>query len=131
MRSQRLTLALCVVIPVSLAQIADSDGDGVRDSADNCIEVANGPLDPDAGGNVQLDTDQDGYGNACDCDLNNDGICDFLDLGRLKAVFFTSDPHGDINGDGTVDFLDLGRMKSQFFGAPGPSGRLTLTFRSR
>ena len=80
---------------------------------DNCTEVPNAD---------QRDTDLDGYGNACDADLNNDGVVDFLDLGLLKAVFFTDDADADLNGDGSVDFLDLGLMKSGFFQPPGPSG---------
>ena len=69
----------------------------------------------------QRDSDNDGYGNICDADLNNDGFVDFLDLGRIKLVFFQADPDADFNGDGTVDFLDLGLMKSLFFQPPGPS----------
>jgi hypothetical protein len=43
----------------------DADGDGVIDAADNCPGVAN----PD-----QRDTDHDGRGDACDPDIDNDGI---------------------------------------------------------
>lgn len=39
-------------------QPADTDGDGVPDSADNCLLVSNPG---------QADTDQDGVGDACDC----------------------------------------------------------------
>ena len=92
---------------------AGRDGDGVPDATDNCLEIAN--LD-------QRDSDLDGFGNACDADLNNDGLVDFLDLGILKSVFFSADPHADLNGDGTVDFLDLGMMKGLFFRPPGPAG---------
>ena len=99
----------------------DTDADGVPDNCDNCVEVPNGPAIPDAGGNVQRDTNLDGYGNLCDPDLNNDGAVDFLDLGLLKAVFFTDDADADLNGDGSVDFLDLGLMKTGFFQPPGPS----------
>ena len=48
-------------------------------------------------------------------------MVDFLDLGRLKSVFFTADADADLNGDGSVDFLDLGLMKSLFFMPPGPA----------
>ncbi len=89
------------------------DGDGIPDADDNCVDV------PNPG---QRDTNLDGYGNLCDADLNNDGAVDFLDLGLLKAVFFTDDADADLNGDGSVDFLDLGLMKSLFFQPPGPSG---------
>src|ERR1700749_1706333 len=38
-------------------EVEDADGDGVPDSSDNCVSVAN----PD-----QTDSDADGYGDACD-----------------------------------------------------------------
>ena len=101
---------------------ADADGDGLLDTADNCILVPNSPLIPDAGGNSQLDTDGDGYGNLCDPDFDHNLNVDFADLAYLKSKFFTSDPDADLNGDGTVDFADLAILKSMFFGPPGPSG---------
>ena len=67
-----------------------------------------------------VDTDADGIGNRCDADLNNDCDINFLDLGLLKAVFFSADPDADLNGDDAVNFLDLGLMKAAFFGPPGP-----------
>lgn len=91
---------------------ADVDDDGVLDGADNCSVIANSD---------QRDSDGDGYGNLCDADLNNDGTTDFLDLGRLKEVFFTDNADADLNGDGTVDFLDLGLLKSMFFHPAGPA----------
>jgi hypothetical protein len=91
----------------------DSDGDGINDPFDNCAEVPN----PD-----QRDTNADGIGNACDPDLNGDCFVNFLDLGLIKKVFFSSDPDADLDGDGSVNFGDLGLMKAQFFEAPGPSG---------
>ncbi|MGE0857894.1 MAG: thrombospondin type 3 repeat-containing protein [Gammaproteobacteria bacterium] len=91
----------------------DGDGDGITDDQDNCTAVANAD---------QRDSDQDGYGNVCDADLNNDGVVNFLDLGVMKSKFFGTDPHADLNGDGAVNFIDLGLMKSRFFQAPGPSG---------
>jgi hypothetical protein len=100
----------------------DTDEDGLFDDEDNCITAANGPDALDRGGNAQLDTDADGFGNLCDGDLNNSGQVDFLDLGRLKSQFFSVDPDSDLNGDGVVDFLDLGLMKTLFFRPPGPSG---------
>ncbi|MDH3511387.1 MAG: DNRLRE domain-containing protein [Gammaproteobacteria bacterium] len=46
---------------------SDIDNDGVPDSADNCIDVANGPLIPDGEGwGPQQDDDGDNVGNACD-----------------------------------------------------------------
>jgi hypothetical protein len=110
-----------IAIPVSVAkgsslvgeQNGDADGDGVLDEIDNCILVPNPS---------QLDADQDGYGNACDPDLNNDGIVNFADLAIMKKVFFKTDAAADLNGDGVVNFADLAIMKKSFFKTPGPSG---------
>jgi len=100
---------------------ADIDGDGVLDSQDNCTLVPNGPLILDAGGNSQLDTDGDNYGNICDADLDNTGFVDFPDLTLFSNVFFTADPDADFNGDAFVDFDDLTLFSDMFFQAPGPS----------
>jgi len=94
-------------------EASDSDGDGVADNADNCLEVVN----PD-----QRDTNGDLFGNACDPDLNNDGVINVLDLGALRTVFFTPDADADFNGDGVVNVTDLGIMRTFFFAPPGPSG---------
>ena len=95
----------------ALVNVADSDGDGVPDSADNCTIVENP---------AQRDTDGDGFGNACDTDLNNDNVTNVIDLGLLRLVFFTADPDADFNGDGVVNVIDLGLMRLFFFQAPGP-----------
>jgi hypothetical protein len=105
----------------------DSDNDGVPDYQDNCINHANGPLITDFGGNSQMDTDSDGYGNRCDADLNNDGLTNSQDLGFLKLAFLTQsshpnfNPNADLNGDGSVNSLDLGIIKALYNKPPGPS----------
>lgn len=107
-------LALPVMAPVHDAGAPDTDSDGILDNGDNCTLVAN----PD-----QRDTDGDRYGNVCDPDFNNDGLVNFVDLQRMKSVFFNlGDLDEDLTGDGAVNFADLTRMKDLFFAAPGPSG---------
>jgi len=104
---------------VGVVDCADADADGVCDAADDCSEVANPS---------QLDTDFDGYGNACDPDFGNDGLVggsDFLSVARAFGARLGEpayDPHLDANGDGAIggpDLLSLGRRFGQ---APGPSG---------
>lgn len=90
----------------------DTDNDGVFDDVDNCTAIANP---------AQVDSNGDGYGNACDADLNNDCTINAVDLGIFRSVFFTSDADADLNGDGTVNAVDLGILRTQFFSPPGPS----------
>lgn len=91
----------------------DSDGDGVLDDADNCTLAAN---------SNQIDVDADGYGNACDADLNNDGVINAVDLGIFRLGFFSMGiTNTDFNADGVTNAIDLGILRLTFFGAPGPS----------
>ncbi|MFK8031209.1 MAG: penicillin acylase family protein [Gammaproteobacteria bacterium] len=103
----------------TLIGIKDSDGDGIGDDVDNCLDVANAP---------QRDTDGDGFGNRCDPDFDNTGIVNFLDLSYIASVFNTADPDGDLNGDGAVNFLDFAIFRDYFLSPPGPSApQPTLT----
>jgi len=90
----------------------DEDNDGVVDYEDNCLDADN---------LSQRDTDNDGFGNRCDADLNNDGVTNFADLAKFKQNFMTSDPDADLNGDGIVNFADIAIVKSLFFAQPGPA----------
>jgi len=114
------------IVAVSQGTIAaaarDLDKDGTLDPEDNCWVVPNGPVIPGPGGHVQRDTDNDGYGNICDPDLNDDGTVNMLDLSLMKGVFNSADPDADLNGDGVVNFLDLSLLKGLFNKEPGPSG---------
>ncbi len=90
----------------------DTDGDLVFDNADNCILVPNA---------AQIDTDNDGYGNYCDPDYNNDGVVNTGDLNIFRAALFSTDPNIDINGDGAVNSGDLNIVRNYVFLPPGPS----------
>jgi len=99
---------------------ADTDGDGVQDNIDNCVNKANAS---------QTDTNQEGLGNACDADYNNDNVVGAPDFAILLATFAKSEgavgynPAVDSNDDGVVGAPDFASLLSQFAGAPGPSGR--------
>ncbi len=117
-RAARMTLAVPLLLFAAAAWAVDTDGDGVDDTADNCIEVPNGPNTyPAADPRIQRDTDGDGYGNVCDADLNNDNTTNNLDVALLRTAFGTPDPDADFNGDGTVNNLDVTVMR-QYFGQP-------------
>ena len=118
---QVLLFADGFTIGTSAPQPADSDSDGIPDTDDNCINVANGPLIPDAGGNVQRDTDGDGVGNICDPDIDNNLIVAAADLAYLKARFFSNDIDADFNGDGAVNATDLAILQAFYYQPPGPS----------
>ena len=91
---------LLIFVTAFPAYGGDADGDGVEDSIDNCLSTSN---------LTQLDTDGDGYGNACDADLNNDGIVNTWDLALFKKRFGTSDADADFNEDGIVNTWDLAK----------------------
>ncbi len=98
----------------------DSDGDGINDSQDNCVEISN----PD-----QRDSNNDGYGNICDADLNNDGFVSFADLDLFKSSFGTNDENADFDGDGIVSFSDLKYFKLMYGLQPGPSASTKKWFK--
>jgi len=103
-----------------LAPGLDSDGDGVDDDFDNCKLVPNGPDALDAGGHSQLDTDNDGYGNFCDPDLNNDGLVTVTDFLILRNRLNSPDADADLNGDGLVTVTDFLILRSRLNQSPGP-----------
>lgn len=76
------TLDFCVAGQFS----PDTDGDGILDPGDNCIDIAN----PD-----QLDTDGDGIGDVCDDDMDGDGIPNDEDNCPTKANPDQLDSDGD------------------------------------
>jgi hypothetical protein len=109
---------MCVVIPASLAQIEDADGDGVRDAADNCVNVFN----PN-----QSDVDGDGFGDGCDPDYNNDGVVGIPDFNHMRSQFGKTaadpdfDPAVDHDGNGAIGISDFNVSRTFFSDPPGPS----------
>ncbi len=85
---------------------SDTDGDSIPDDGDNCFRTPN---------ILQIDTDSDGYGNACDCDLNNDGKVDMSDYSIFKKLWLsTGRSDADFNGDETVNIQDYFVFKSRW-----------------
>jgi hypothetical protein len=97
----------------------DTYGDGVTDDLDNCTLVPNPS---------QLDADGDGYGNACDADLNNSGTVTAADFAIMRSVLGQSASASptaaaaDLNGSGTVTAADFAILRSYLGKPPGPSG---------
>jgi len=83
------------------AVIIDTDADGIADTDDNCIGIAN---------SNQLDTDSDGEGDVCDTDDDNDGILDVDDNCPLIA----NPNQEDSDGDGIGDACDGSSFVAQY-----------------
>ena len=83
----------------------DRDGDNVPDFYDNCAGTSN---------SGQADTDNDGYGNACDCDFNNDGFVNQSDFIKFRTYWGTDDEIADFNGDGSVNQMDYMIFRSHW-----------------
>jgi len=102
-----------------LREEPDADSDGVTDVEDSCLFVANP---------TQLDSDQDGYGNACDADYNDDGLVGVLDFSAFRKAYGSTagspgwDPELDANGDGAIGISDFALVRASFGSSPGPSG---------
>jgi hypothetical protein len=109
--------------PVALSGVGvpippDTDHDGIADDLDNCLMVPNP---------TQVDSDQDGYGNICDGDLNNNGVVNTQDFGILRThLGAVSTAPGydiaDLNANGAVNTQDFGIFRNLLGSAPGPSG---------
>jgi hypothetical protein len=95
--------------------------------SDNCSEVPN----PD-----QRDTNQDGYGNLCDADFDNNGVVGGSDYILMSIAYGSSlndpedpddddanyDPDIDMDGDGSIGAADWDLFLPYWGAAPGPSG---------
>jgi len=113
-----LACFLLLLLPVTVYADLDTDNDGVTDSEDNCIDVYN----PE-----QVDTNQDGYGNLCDPDLDNDGNVTEKDEDIFNQLYgFTPanpgwNPDADLNSNDEIDIDDVIIWVDMVGEAPGPS----------
>ena len=80
------------VFPNDASETTDTDGDTIGDNGDNCPAIANAD---------QLNTDNDGQGNVCDADDDNDGLTDVA-----EAALGTNPLLVDTDGDGVSDSVD-------------------------
>lgn len=106
--------------PTTPDETTDTDHDGIPDICDRCL----GKPDP-----LQTDQDQDGYGDRCDGDYDQDGLVGPPDLPLFETCLgeiITASPScydRDFDGDGVVTDID----RDSFFypllesGKPGPS----------
>jgi hypothetical protein len=117
-------IALLATLGLSFAAFAgpseDTDGDGVYDALDNCLTVMNAaPGD--------CDTDNDGYGNFCDGDFDQDNFVfpgDFTIWSADFGIGYDGGPGTDMDCDGYVFPSDFTTWSFYFSGSssPGPSG---------
>lgn len=121
-----LSLALALGVSTKVDAVSDVDGDGVVDELDNCLLVPNGPALGTGLCVAQEDADQDGYGNPCDTDVDNDGATGLSDVNLVaQAYALPFDAAMDINCDGLAGGIDdvtttLGAATT--YALPGPSG---------
>ena len=93
---------------IAVNQTADTDGDGVSNTCDNCPTTANGAAQasvPHVGN--QDDQDGDGIGDACDPDIDGDSFAN----GSDDCPYVFDNPQNaavcaDSDGDGVINSLD-------------------------
>jgi hypothetical protein len=119
-------LALGLAFATIAGTIVDADGDGVPDGSDNCDQLANGPMGATGACDGQEDGDLDGYGNACDYDVDNDLSTSLIDVAAVLDNFAvtSTDPIYDFDCDGSTSLIDVAGTLDNFAvtAQPGTSG---------
>ena len=121
----KLKLALLVglfafgfALSASAGAVLDADTDLVPDQFDNCKNFANGPNQT----SNQVDTDIDGWGNACDADFDDvNGSTSYLVAGSDFTIFLTNfggataaARESDLTGDNLISGADFTRFVALF-----------------
>jgi len=109
-------LSMGFALSASAGTVNDFDNDLVPDAFDNCSVVPNGSTTAC----FQTDGDNDGFGNVCDADLDQDNVVAGSDFNALLAVFGTTNAAADLDCDGVVAGSDFNALLGLFGTAPGP-----------
>ena len=88
----------------------DVDSDGIPDLADNAYLVSN---------SQQLDSDSDGWGDACDCDYDQNDIVNAADYNMMMGSIWQSNSLFDHNEDGIVNAADYNMFMGRLWSQPG------------
>jgi hypothetical protein len=126
MKAGTLLLVILFAIVTATAIFAgpatDTDGDGVFDVLDNCRALANKAPQ-------NCDTDDDGYGNMCDGDFDQNNVVNAIDFALRFVPDFKKGTDAppvdgtDMDCNGVTAAVDYAKFVPQFkAGKPGPSG---------
>jgi hypothetical protein len=119
-----LIAGFCLVVGLPLAATAgptpggpDTDADTVEDAFDNCVTDANA---------AQKDLDHDGCGDTCDCDYDNNGVCNPVDFSAFSATYLLGEgnplynPLADCDCNGVINPVDFSCFSAGYLTVPCP-----------